>query len=148
MSAWQASSSHHGPHPRGVSIKRGQRPEPAAPETNLGGRWDVNVEFFSSKSHHVLFLQQDGGRVNGSHKSDFSIRDVQGTIEGGQIKLRSNTAERGSGDSMEQSLRSYRLEQHGGPNVLESLQKAFAPFSEEEMLLLDGIVMEPVGDAE
>jgi hypothetical protein len=49
---------------------------------------------------------------------------------------------------MEQSLRSYRLEQNGGPNVLESLQKAFAPFSDEEMLLLDGIVMEPVGDAE
>jgi D-glucosaminate-6-phosphate ammonia-lyase len=48
----------------------------------------------------VLFLQQDGGRVNGSHKSDFSVRDVQGTIEGGQIKLRSNTAERGSGDSI------------------------------------------------
>ena len=49
---------------------------------------------------------------------------------------------------MEQSLRSYRLEQHGGPNVLESLQKAFAPFSDEEMLLLDGIVMEPVADGE
>jgi D-glucosaminate-6-phosphate ammonia-lyase len=48
----------------------------------------------------VLFLQQDGGRVNGSHKSDFSVRDVQGTIEGSQIKLRSNTAERGSGDSI------------------------------------------------
>jgi hypothetical protein len=49
---------------------------------------------------------------------------------------------------MEQSLRSYRLEQNGGPNVLESLQKAFEPFSDEEMPLLDGIVMEPVGDAE
>jgi len=83
-----------------LSIKRSPRPEPAAPETNLSGRWDVNVEFFSSKSQHALFLQQDGGRVNGSHKSDFSVRDVQGTIEGGQIKLRSNTAERGSGDSI------------------------------------------------
>jgi D-glucosaminate-6-phosphate ammonia-lyase len=83
-----------------LSIKRSPRPEPAAPEMNLSGRWDVNVEFFSSKSQHLLFLQQDGGRVNGSHKSDFSVRDVQGTIEGGQIKLRSNTAERGSGDSI------------------------------------------------
>jgi len=83
-----------------LSIKRSPRPEPAAPETNLSGRWDVNVEFFSSKSQHVLFLQQDGGRVNGSHKSDFAVRDVQGTIEGGQIKLRSNTPERGSGDSI------------------------------------------------
>ena len=83
-----------------LSIKRSPRPEPAAPETNLSGRWDVNVEFFSSKSQHMLFLQQDGGRVNGSHKSDFLMRDVQGTIEGGQIKLRSNAAERGSGDSI------------------------------------------------
>jgi uncharacterized pyridoxal phosphate-dependent enzyme len=83
-----------------LSIKRSPRPEPVAPETNLSGRWDVDVEFFSSKSQHVLFLQQDGGRVNGSHKSDFSMRDVQGTIEGDQIKLRSNTAEPGSGDSI------------------------------------------------
>ncbi len=83
-----------------LSIRRSPRPEPAAPEANLSGRWDVNVEFFSSKSQHVLFLQQDGGRVNGSHKSDFSVRDVQGTIEGGHIKLRSNTTERGSGDSI------------------------------------------------
>jgi seryl-tRNA(Sec) selenium transferase len=83
-----------------LSIKRSPRSEPAAPEMNLSGRWDVNVEFFSSKSQHLLFLQQEGGRVNGSHKSDFSVRDVQGTIEGGQIKLRSNTAERGSGDSI------------------------------------------------
>lgn len=83
-----------------LSIKRSPRPEPAAPETNLSGRWDVNVEFFSGKSQHMLFLQQDGGHVNGSHKSDFAVRDVQGTIEGGQIKLRSNTTERGSGDSV------------------------------------------------
>lgn len=83
-----------------LSRKRSARPEPAPPEMNLSGRWDVNVEFFSSKSRHVLFLQQEGGRINGSHKSDFSVRDVQGAIEGNQIKLRSNSTERGSGDSV------------------------------------------------
>lgn len=83
-----------------LSVKRSPRPEPAAPEANLSGRWDVHVEFFSSKSQHALFLQQDGNHVSGSHKSDFSVHDVQGTIEGGQIKLRGNTAERGSGDSV------------------------------------------------
>jgi len=71
-----------------LSIKRSPRAVPAAPEMNLSRRWDINVQFFSSKSQHQLFLQQDGGRVNGSHNSDFSVRDVQGTIEGGQIKLR------------------------------------------------------------
>jgi len=83
-----------------LSRKRSPRPDPPAPAMNLSGRWDVNVEFFSSKSQHVLFLQQDGASVNGSHKADFSVRDVQGVIEGNQIKLRSNTVERGSGDSM------------------------------------------------
>ena len=83
-----------------LSRKRSPRPDPPAPAMNLSGRWDVNVEFFSSKSQHVLFLQQDGASVNGSHKADFSVRDVQGIIEGNQIKLRSNTTERGSGDSV------------------------------------------------
>ena len=83
-----------------LSRKRSPRSEPAAPETNLSGRWDVEVEFFSSKSRHSFFLQQDGSRINGSHKGDFSVRDVQGMIEGKQVRLRSNTAERGSGDSV------------------------------------------------
>ena len=83
-----------------LSRKRSPRPEPAAPGMNLSGRWEVNVEFFSSKSQHVLFLQQDGASVHGSHKSDFSMHDVQGAIEGSDIKLRSITSERGTGDSI------------------------------------------------
>jgi macrodomain Ter protein organizer (MatP/YcbG family) len=50
---------------------------------------------------------------------------------------------------MEQSLRSYRFKQDNNHSNLDSLQKAFAPFTEEEMLLLDGIVMEePSADSE
>ena len=60
-----------------------------APAANLSGRWDVNVEFFSSKSQHTLFIEQDGNRIKGSHKGDFSVRDIFGTIEGNQVKLRS-----------------------------------------------------------
>ena len=70
----------------------------AAPATNVSGRWDVNVEFFSSKSQHTLILEQDGNRLQGSHKGDFSVRDVFGTIEGNQIKLQST--ERVPGDSI------------------------------------------------
>ncbi|HEY2015410.1 MAG TPA: aminotransferase class V-fold PLP-dependent enzyme [Bryobacteraceae bacterium] len=66
---------------------------PAA--TNVSGRWDVNVEFFSSKSKHTLFLTQDGNHLQGTHQGDFSTRDVFGTIEGDQVKLRSATNERG-----------------------------------------------------
>jgi hypothetical protein len=50
---------------------------------------------------------------------------------------------------MEQSLRGYSLQPASNPKVLENLRKAFAPFTEEEMLLLDGVVLdEPVSDGE
>jgi hypothetical protein len=68
---------------------------PPAPAANLSGRWDVNIEFFSSKSQHTLYLTQDGNRLQGSHKGDFSTRDVFGTIDGDQIKLRSQLSQPG-----------------------------------------------------
>ena len=81
-----------------LSQKRSPKPAPAAPAANLSGRWDVDLEFFSSKSQHSLTLEQEGNRLRGSHKGDFSVRDVFGTIEGDQVKLQS--AERAPGDSI------------------------------------------------
>ena len=60
-----------------------------APAANLSGRWDVNIEFFSSRSEHTLFLMQEGSRISGSHKGDFAVRDIYGTLEGNKLKLRS-----------------------------------------------------------
>jgi hypothetical protein len=83
-----------------LSQKRSPKPLTAtpAPAANLSGRWDVSVEFFSSKSQHTLYITQDGNRIQGSHKGDFSTRDVFGTIEGDQIKLRSQLS--APGDSV------------------------------------------------
>ena len=61
----------------------------AAPSSTVSGRWDVNVEFFSGKSQHTFTMEQDGNWIQGSHQGDFSTRDMVGTIEGDQIKLRS-----------------------------------------------------------
>ena len=72
-----------------LSQKRSPQPAPAAPAANLSGRWDVNIEFFSSKSQHMLTLEQENNLLQGSHKGDFSVRDVVGTIESDQVKLRS-----------------------------------------------------------
>jgi hypothetical protein len=66
--------------------------------SNLGGRWDVEIQFFSSKSHHALFIEQDGNWIQGSHQGDFSVRDLIGQIEGDQVKLRSS--ERQPGDNI------------------------------------------------
>ncbi len=61
----------------------------AAPSSTVTGRWDVMVEFFSSKSQHTLIMEQDGNWIQGSHQGDLSTRDMVGTLEADQIKLRS-----------------------------------------------------------
>ena len=60
-----------------------------APSANVSGRWDVDIEFFSSKSRHTLFIEQDGNWIQGSHQGDFTVRDMVGMIEGNEVKLRS-----------------------------------------------------------
>lgn len=58
------------------------------PGADISGRWKVDVEFFSGKSEHTLFIeQQDGNWIQGSHKGDFSLRDMAGTIEGNEVKF-------------------------------------------------------------
>lgn len=81
-----------------LSQKRSPKPPMAAPASNMSGRWDVDLEFFSSKSQHVLVLEQNGNNLQGSHKGDFSTRDIFGTIEGNEVKLRST--ENVPGDSI------------------------------------------------
>jgi D-glucosaminate-6-phosphate ammonia-lyase len=83
-----------------LSQKRSPKPPLKSPAANLTGRWDVTVEFFSSKSEHVLFIEQNGNQIQGTHKGDFSTRDMYGIIDGDQIVLRSATSERGTGDSI------------------------------------------------
>jgi D-glucosaminate-6-phosphate ammonia-lyase len=68
----------------------------SAPSGVITGRWEANIEFFSSKSKHMLNMEQDGNWIVGSHKGDFTVRDLVGTIEGDKIILRS--VERGEAD--------------------------------------------------
>ncbi len=83
-----------------LSEKRSPKPALKPPAANLSGRWDATVEFYSSKSEHVLFIEQNGNQIQGTHKGDFLTRDLYGIIDGDQIVLRSATSERGTGDSI------------------------------------------------
>ncbi len=83
-----------------LSEKRNPRPALKPPVANLSGRWDATVEFYNSKSEHVLFIEQNGNQIQGTHKGDFLTRDMYGIIDGDQIVLRSATSERGTGDSI------------------------------------------------
>ncbi|MEO5997504.1 MAG: hypothetical protein ABIN89_12265, partial [Chitinophagaceae bacterium] len=68
------------------------------PTVNLSGSWEATIEFFSSTSKHILYLEQDKNWIKGSHKGDFSVRELTGSIEGNLVKLRS--VDRRPGDSI------------------------------------------------
>jgi D-glucosaminate-6-phosphate ammonia-lyase len=70
----------------------------AAPGANLTGQWDVEIEFFSSRSQHALFIEQDENWIKGAHRGDFTVRDLIGQIEGHEVRLRSS--ERRPGDNV------------------------------------------------
>ncbi len=94
-----------------LSRKRPARStEMPAPAANLSGRWDVDVEFFSSKSQHTLYIEQDGNWIQGSHKGDFSVRDMAGMVEGDKVTLRS--IDRRPGDSRHLHLRRDAVRRH------------------------------------
>ncbi|MEP7108354.1 MAG: aminotransferase class V-fold PLP-dependent enzyme [Ferruginibacter sp.] len=82
-----------------LSQTRNPRPTAMkAPAAAINGRWDTSIEFFSSKSEHTIFIEQDGNWLKGTHKGDFSVRELVGTIEDDLVKLRS--VDRHTGDSI------------------------------------------------
>ena len=73
-----------------LSRRRDPRPTAvAAPAANIAGHWDVDIEFYSGSGRHTLLVHQDGNWLEGSHQGDFTARDMAGTIEGTQVKIRS-----------------------------------------------------------
>lgn len=72
-----------------LSKKRSPKAEKVmkAPGSKISGRWDLEIDYFSSKSDHILYLEQDGNWLKGIHKTDFSVREVSGSIEGNEVKF-------------------------------------------------------------
>lgn len=60
------------------------------PTVHLAGSWDTTVQFFSSSSKHVLFIEQEGRWIKGWHKGDFSVRELTGEVESDtSVKMKS-----------------------------------------------------------
>jgi len=57
------------------------------PLANIAGRWDVDIEFYSSKSRHSFYIEQDGNLIQGSHRGEFTTRDMYGIVDGNKIRL-------------------------------------------------------------
>jgi D-glucosaminate-6-phosphate ammonia-lyase len=66
--------------------------EMKAASGDLKGRWDVTIEYFNETSDHKFFIEmQDGNWLRGSHQSTFTVNDLEGTMEGNEVKFKSSS---------------------------------------------------------
>jgi hypothetical protein len=75
---------------------RNPRPTELRPATvDVSGHWDLTVQYSSSTSMHRLYLQQEGNWIRGMHQSEFSSQEIDGTVEGDRVKMRSQVCRPG-----------------------------------------------------
>jgi L-seryl-tRNA(Ser) seleniumtransferase len=73
---------------------------PAPPAADLTGEWEVEIAFAAGRSTHRLFLRQREGRLDGSHRGDFTERPVRGRLDGSAVEIRSVVTEKEDGNSL------------------------------------------------
>jgi hypothetical protein len=72
-----------------LSKTRSPKPSPAKASFNIAGRWNVFVEYFTSKTPYTWILEQDQNWIQGIHSGKFATQNIAGTLEGDMIKIKS-----------------------------------------------------------
>jgi L-seryl-tRNA(Ser) seleniumtransferase len=75
-------------------IFRAAGPKKAAPaaapaSVNLAGNWDVELQFAHGAARHRLILTADGNRVSGAHLGRRLRGELNGSVDGNRVRLRS-----------------------------------------------------------
>ena len=73
--------------------------ETKPPAADIGGEWDVHIDFAGSSSTHTLSLRQDVNRIEGIHRGDFVARDLFGSVNGDAVRMTSRVTEQ-HGDAL------------------------------------------------
>ena len=69
------------------------KPSPAKASSNIAGRWNVFVEYFTSKTQYTWMLDQDQNWIQGIHSGKFATQNIAGTLEGDTLKIKSQEGE-------------------------------------------------------
>jgi len=67
-------------------------PEPASSGTpaTVAGQWDVRLEFGRGSATHRVVLEQDAGKLTGTHRTEFYGADLAGSVAGNRVRFQSS----------------------------------------------------------
>jgi D-glucosaminate-6-phosphate ammonia-lyase len=74
----------------GKPPKQSDKPASREPVSNINGRWDVHLEFTHGVADHMLLLEQKGSQIAGTHFGEHVDGNVEGTMNGPGVTLRSS----------------------------------------------------------
>jgi L-seryl-tRNA(Ser) seleniumtransferase len=63
-------------------------PAPAGEPASVAGQWEVTLQFDRGSAMHTLFLEQQGARLTGTHRGEWSTGDVNGTVAANTVRFR------------------------------------------------------------
>ena len=71
------------------AVAHGQiAPSVAPAAVNVAGTWTLRLRFLYGEAVHTVTLEQDGDRLSGRYRGQFSTSDVQGSVHGTEIEMR------------------------------------------------------------
>jgi L-seryl-tRNA(Ser) seleniumtransferase len=67
--------------------------DPPAPPSGqtaaLAGQWDLRMEFMHGSVNHTLVIEQEGGKLVGTHHGEFASGDLSGTVAANTVRFQS-----------------------------------------------------------
>ena len=61
---------------------------PAGEMASVAGQWEARLEFDRGSAVHTLFLEQQGARLTGTHRGEYSTGDITGTVAAKTVRFR------------------------------------------------------------
>jgi L-seryl-tRNA(Ser) seleniumtransferase len=71
------------------------RPPEGSP-ASVAGQWDVRLEFNYGSAKHSVVLEQEGGKLMGTHHGEFAAGDLNGNVAGNTVTFQSSLPTEGT----------------------------------------------------
>ena len=68
----------------------------SGPNVEVGGQWDLHIEYEVGSAENGLFLEQKGDSLNGTHVGEVTAADARGWVEGNEVQFRARHRYEGS----------------------------------------------------
>ncbi|HMC59437.1 MAG TPA: hypothetical protein VKJ01_09620 [Candidatus Solibacter sp.] len=74
--------------------------DPQAPESGqtatVAGQWDLRMDFVHGSVNHTLVIEQDGGKLVGTHHGEFASGDLSGAVAANTVRFQSGLPTEGT----------------------------------------------------